>query len=29
LEIGIIAEGKGDCEVLQNILMGIFEDLDE
>lgn len=29
MEIGIIAEGKGDCAVLQNILMGIFEDLDE
>ena len=28
MEIGIIAEGKGDCAVLQNILMGIFEDLD-
>ena len=29
MEIGIIAEGKGDCAVLQNILMGIFPELDE
>ena len=28
MEIGIIAEGRGDCAVLQNILMG-FLDLDE
>lgn len=29
MEFGIIAEGKGDCAVLQNILLGIFENLDE
>lgn len=29
MEIGIIAEGKGDCAVLRNLLMGVFEDLDE
>ncbi len=28
MEIGIIAEGKGDCAVLKNILMGLL-DLDE
>ncbi len=29
MEFGIIAEGISDCAVIQNILLGLFEDLDD